>query len=265
MFDFDAGKLIVFGIVALAVIPPKDLPRVMRTVGKYVGQMRRMAADFQGQFMDAMKEAELDTVKKEIAEINQASKLDTSFDPARLMRESVQSAVADKPAPSAYESVTVAEPAPMPVEIPSATSRPRRPRRTRHERRRHRGFPGASDRTPHRAAPAADPRALRLLRRLLRLLLFLAQHLQHLDLALCACGRRRAGQVDRHAFPGAVLHQHPAQHVRGDRHRLPGDRDADLPLRRARPLQERTPGVPALPDRDAGVLRRRARCSSISA
>ena len=56
MFDLDAGKLLVFGIVALAVIPPKDLPRVLRTVGKYVGQMRRMASDFQGQFMEAMKE-----------------------------------------------------------------------------------------------------------------------------------------------------------------------------------------------------------------
>ena len=67
----------VFGIVALAVIPPKDLPRVMRTVGKYVGQMRRMAADFQGQFMEAMKEAELDSVSKEIDEINQAAKIDT--------------------------------------------------------------------------------------------------------------------------------------------------------------------------------------------
>ena len=44
MFDLDAGKLVVFGIVALAVIPPKDLPRVLRTVGKYVGQARRMAA-----------------------------------------------------------------------------------------------------------------------------------------------------------------------------------------------------------------------------
>ena len=87
MFDFDAGKLVVFGIVALAVIPPKDLPRVMRTVGKYVGQMRRMASDFQGQFMEAMKEAELESVKKEIEEINQAAKIDTAFDPARLMRE----------------------------------------------------------------------------------------------------------------------------------------------------------------------------------
>ena len=53
MFDFDIGKLMVVGIVALAVIPPKDLPRVMRTVGQVVGKMRRMAAEFQGQFMDA--------------------------------------------------------------------------------------------------------------------------------------------------------------------------------------------------------------------
>ena len=47
MFDLDASKLIVVGIVALAVIPPKDLPRVMRTVGQTIGKMRRMAAEFQ--------------------------------------------------------------------------------------------------------------------------------------------------------------------------------------------------------------------------
>ena len=109
MFDLDAGKLVVFGIVALAVIPPKDLPRVLRTVGKYVGQMRRMASDFQGQFTDAMKEMELESVRKEIAEINQAAKVDTSFDPANLMRDTMQKAVE---APSAYETVKVDAPAP---------------------------------------------------------------------------------------------------------------------------------------------------------
>jgi sec-independent protein translocase protein TatB len=114
MFDFDAGKLIVFGIVALAVIPAKDLPRVLRTVGKYVGQMRRMAADFQGQFMDAMKEAELESVKKEIQSINEeVSKVDTSFDPASLMRDNMQKAVE---APSPYETVTVDAPAPLALE-----------------------------------------------------------------------------------------------------------------------------------------------------
>ncbi len=118
MFDLDAGKLVVFGIVALAVIPPKDLPRVLRTVGKYVGQMRRMASDFQGQFMDAMKEVELESVKKEIAEINEASKIDTSFDPAALMRDNMQKAVDAKP-PSVYETVTVDPPAAIAPPQPS--------------------------------------------------------------------------------------------------------------------------------------------------
>jgi sec-independent protein translocase protein TatB len=92
MFDFDIGKLMVVGIVALAVIPPKDLPRVMRTVGQVVGKMRRMAAEFQGQFMDAMKEADLDSVKKEFEQLEQAAKVDTSFDPAIVMRDEITQA-----------------------------------------------------------------------------------------------------------------------------------------------------------------------------
>jgi len=92
-FDFDVGKLIVFGIVALAVIPPKDLPRVMRTVGQAVGKMRRMAAEFQHQFMDAMKEADLESVKKELTSIQDAAKVDVSFDPTTAMREEATKAV----------------------------------------------------------------------------------------------------------------------------------------------------------------------------
>jgi sec-independent protein translocase protein TatB len=108
MFDFDAGKLIVFGIVALAVIPPKELPRVLRTVGKYVGQMRRMAAQFQGQFEAAIKEAEFESIKKELNEINEAANVDTSFDPASLMRDNLEKAVEDKSAPEVHDE-TVAE------------------------------------------------------------------------------------------------------------------------------------------------------------
>ena len=131
MFDFDAGKMMLFGIVALAVIPPKDLPRVLRTVGKYVGQVRRMASDFQGQFMDAIKESELDSVKKEIQSINDAARIDTSFDPSSLMRDNIQKAAAQLPAetaaPSAYETVTVdapvvATPEPAPVATEKAAS-----------------------------------------------------------------------------------------------------------------------------------------------
>jgi sec-independent protein translocase protein TatB len=107
MFDFDVGKLLIFGIVALAVIPPKDLPRVMRTVGQALGRMRRMAAEFQGQFMDAMREVELDSVKKELESvksdfanvqkelntIEQSAKIDSSFDPAMAVHSEQSHAI----------------------------------------------------------------------------------------------------------------------------------------------------------------------------
>ena len=107
MFDFDVGKLLIFGIVALAVIPPKDLPRVMRTVGQALGRMRRMAAEFQGQFMDAMREAELESVKKELDSvksdfanvqkeldtIEQSAKIDSSFDPAMAVHSEQSHAI----------------------------------------------------------------------------------------------------------------------------------------------------------------------------
>jgi sec-independent protein translocase protein TatB len=93
MFDFDVGKLLIFGIVALAVIPPKDLPRVMRTVGQTIGKMRRMASEFQGQFMEAMKEADLESVKKEFTALEESAKINSAFDPAMAMRQEITHAV----------------------------------------------------------------------------------------------------------------------------------------------------------------------------
>jgi sec-independent protein translocase protein TatB len=93
MFDIDAGKILVVGVVALLVIGPKDLPRVLRTVGQTVGKMRRMASEFQNQFMEAIKEADLEDVKKEFSAIRDSAKVDTSFDAASLMREEITTAV----------------------------------------------------------------------------------------------------------------------------------------------------------------------------
>jgi sec-independent protein translocase protein TatB len=99
MFDLDISKMIIVGIVALAVIPPKDLPRVMRTVGQTIGKMRRMASEFQGQFMEAMREvereADLDSVKKEFQAISDQAKIDTSFDPVGMVRDDVTKAAAE--------------------------------------------------------------------------------------------------------------------------------------------------------------------------
>jgi sec-independent protein translocase protein TatB len=97
MFDLDPGKLIVIGIVALIAIPSKDLPRVLRTLGQYAGRMRRMASEFQGQFMDAMRESELDDLRKEVdaakAAISDSVKLEGAFDPMAEARKQVMSAI----------------------------------------------------------------------------------------------------------------------------------------------------------------------------
>ena len=93
MFDLDVSKMLVVGVVALIVIGPKDLPRVLRTVGQTVGRMRRMAAEFQNQFAEAIKEAELEDVKKEFTAIRDSANIDTSFDAASIMREEITAAV----------------------------------------------------------------------------------------------------------------------------------------------------------------------------
>ena len=114
MFDLDISKMIIVGIVALAVIPPKDLPRVMRTVGQTIGKMRRMASEFQGQFMEAMREvereADLESVKKEFQAINDQAKIDTSFDPVALMREDMTKAAATSAGAPEAGAVDAAKP-----------------------------------------------------------------------------------------------------------------------------------------------------------
>ena len=110
MLDFDAGKLVVIGVVALVVIGPKDLPRVLRTVGQTVAKLRRMAADFQGQFMDAMREAEMADVKEEMHKIADSAKIDVAFDPVRDIRNQISGAVAGETTVQAMPTEALAPP-----------------------------------------------------------------------------------------------------------------------------------------------------------
>jgi sec-independent protein translocase protein TatB len=91
MFDISWGEFLVVGVVALIVIGPKELPGVIRAVGRGMSKLRAMAADFRGQFDDALREAELHEVKKEFDNFkDQATGLTTStFDPIRREVQSV--------------------------------------------------------------------------------------------------------------------------------------------------------------------------------
>jgi len=130
MFDFDAGKLIVIGLVALIVIGPKELPRVLRQVGQAVGKLRRMAAEFQGQFMDAMREADIEDIRKEVAKVGEDAKLDVNFDPVSTMRNEIGGAIEGRrepheadytpPVETSYSSNVINMPD-LPAEAPAAT------------------------------------------------------------------------------------------------------------------------------------------------
>ncbi len=69
MFDLGTTKLLLLGIIALLVVGPKELPGMLRTIGRYVGMMKRQAAEFRTQFDDAMKESEFAELKKQVEDI----------------------------------------------------------------------------------------------------------------------------------------------------------------------------------------------------
>ncbi|WAC26116.1 Sec-independent protein translocase protein TatB [Ancylobacter sp. SL191] len=67
MLDIGWSELLVIGVVALVVIGPKELPTVLRKIGQGVGKLRRMAGEFQGQFNEALREAELSDLKDSVS------------------------------------------------------------------------------------------------------------------------------------------------------------------------------------------------------
>lgn len=99
MFDIAWSEMLVIGAVALVVIGPKDLPKALRAVGEMVGKIRRMASEFQGQFNEAMREAELHDLKKQVEDIGgsveSATKVD--FNPLQTIRDEIKGAAAGSP------------------------------------------------------------------------------------------------------------------------------------------------------------------------
>src|SRR5204863_1061414 len=85
MFDISWGKLVIIGVVALLVIGPKELPAVLRQLGQWMTKIRRMAAEFQGQFQDAMREAEMADLKKQFDDTTSAIK--STFDTTDIKNE----------------------------------------------------------------------------------------------------------------------------------------------------------------------------------
>jgi sec-independent protein translocase protein TatB len=120
MFDIGWSELLVIAVVALIVIGPKELPAVLRTVGQWTTKIRRMAGEFQSQFQEALREAEMADLKKHADDLNKAAQsLTKPLDPSDYL------GTLDEPQPSPpitssipvtkVENAPLAEPASAPV------------------------------------------------------------------------------------------------------------------------------------------------------
>jgi len=127
MFDIGWSELVVIAVVALIAIGPKELPGVLRMVGQWMGKARKMASEFQGQFNEAMREAEMADLKKSFDEVKEAATGFTSGNIMTSLQKDVSDAMQigdiDKPKEPAQEPVQQ----PVDAQIASAIGEPVEP------------------------------------------------------------------------------------------------------------------------------------------
>jgi sec-independent protein translocase protein TatB len=130
MFDIGWSELVVIAVVALIAIGPKELPGVLRMVGQWMGKARKMAAEFQGQFQEAMREAEMADLKKSFDEVKEAA---TGFTSGNIMTslekdvtESLRIEDINKPATPSIEASAAGIDDPA-VELPVLPTTPKPP------------------------------------------------------------------------------------------------------------------------------------------
>ncbi len=98
MFGLGWGEMVVIGIVALIAIGPKELPTVLRTLGQWMGKVRRMANEFQGQFQEALREAEFADLKKHADDLSSSVSEFSNIDPLADVQRDVERQFAETPA-----------------------------------------------------------------------------------------------------------------------------------------------------------------------
>lgn len=125
MFDISWSHILIVGTVAVIVIGPKELPSTMRSLGRGVNKLRRMAGEFQGQFNQALKEANLEDVKKEFDVLRQsAASIANVTSPTGIARNALSSSIfqEDPPTSSAASATAPAMTSGVPEPVPSIAS-----------------------------------------------------------------------------------------------------------------------------------------------
>lgn len=93
MFDIAWSEMALIGAVALVVIGPKDLPHVMRQMGRWSRKLRLLAGEFQRNMDEMVREAELDDVRRQIQKVGQtdiAREVERTIDPTGSVERSLR-------------------------------------------------------------------------------------------------------------------------------------------------------------------------------
>lgn len=125
MFDIAWSELMVIAVVALVVIGPKDLPKTIYTLGKWVRKARLVARDFQGHIDDMMREAELDELRKEALKVRDANlqkMVENTVDPKGDLKNAFDIGANGYPGSPSEEAP--AQPQPLTATEPPATAPP---------------------------------------------------------------------------------------------------------------------------------------------
>lgn len=129
MLDLGWSEILVIGVVALIVVGPKDLPRMLRTLGQYTAKAKGIAREFQRSMEEAARQADIDELKDVKKDLD-----DMREDHYKMQREMSQSFL-DKPekkkkkkAPKAVEAAgdgaaaSAPDPAPQPTPEPETSA-----------------------------------------------------------------------------------------------------------------------------------------------
>lgn len=93
MFDIGWMELALLAGLAVIVVGPKDLPKMMRTIGQYTAKIRSVAREFQRSFDDMARESELDELRKQIAEVKANNPIQAAKDAITHPLDSVGTAL----------------------------------------------------------------------------------------------------------------------------------------------------------------------------
>lgn len=132
MFDIGWMELMLLGALAIIVVGPKDLPRMMRTIGQYTAKIRATAREFQRSFDEMARESELDELRRQISDMKTNNPISAMKDAITQPLDTVGKALnepektisglPDEMVPDAAEAAAIeAEPIPEQAPVPSAT------------------------------------------------------------------------------------------------------------------------------------------------